>query len=278
MKTIMTKRIIILLVMAVLFSSHDMFLKMDHYYLEPNTENTLSIYNGTFAKSENAITRNRMNKAQITGPGFIFEPDTIMWYDEANISMLDFKTRGQGTYVAGVSTKPNFISLTADEFNEYLQHDGVLDIYELRSRNGDLNKPAAEQYSKHVKAIFQVGDLLTSDYEKPMGFPIEFMPLMNPGNYKIGDIVKFQLISNGKPLPGHLVYIGSDPDHDAHNHQESEGHEHDELQITTNDQGIAVFQIIHKGLWYLRTIYMVPDDGESRDYVSNWGTLTFEVR
>lgn len=274
----MVRKIILLFVLAVLFSSHDMFLKIDRYYLEPNEEITLSIYNGTFKKSENPIARSRMEKAIIAGPEINFEPDTILWYEEANITLLDFKTRGPGTYVAGVSTKPNFISLTAEEFNEYLQHDGVLDVYKIRTENGELDKPVVEQYSKHVKAIFQVGDQLTKDYEKPMGFPIEFIPLDNPGNYEIGDIVKFKLISNGKPLSGHLVYIGSDPDQDAHNHQESEGHEHDELKITTDDQGIAVFQIICKGLWYIRTIYMVPDDGKLKDYVSNWGTLTFEVR
>ncbi|MEA1896319.1 MAG: DUF4198 domain-containing protein [Bacteroidota bacterium] len=272
------KKIIILISFTILFSSHDMFLKMDHYFLEPNEESTLSIYNGTFEKSENPIARYRMNKVLITGPGFIFEPDTIQWYDEANISVLDFKTGGGGTYLAGVSTKPNTISLTADEFNEYLEHDGVLDIYKSRTENGELDKPAVEQYSKHVKAIFQVGDKLTNDYEKPMGFPIEFVPIENPGNYKIGDVVKFNLISNGKLLSGHLVYIGSDPDHDTNNHNESEGHEHDELKITTNEEGIAAFQIIHNGLWYLRTIYMVPDDGKTVDYVSNWATLTFEVR
>ncbi len=272
------KKIVILFVLAVLFSSHDMFLKMDHYYLEPNEENTLSIYNGTFEKSENTIAGNRMDKALIKGPGFSFEPDTILWYEENNITLLDFKTRGPGTYVAGVSTKPNSISLTAEEFNEYLQHDGVLDVYKLRTKNGELDKPAVEQYSKHVKAIFQVGDLLTKDYEKPMGFPLEFVPLENPGNYETGDIVKFQLISNGKPLPGHLVYIGSDPDHDTHSHQESEGHEHEELMLTTNEQGIVVFQLVRKGLWYLRTIYMVPDDSDLMDYVSNWATLTFELR
>lgn len=272
------KKIIILLALAILFSSHDMFLKMDHYYLEPNEENTLSIYNGTFEKSENTIARYRMEKALITGPGFMFEPDTILWHDKANISMLDFKTGKAGTYIAGVSTKANSISLTADEFNEYLEHDGVLDIYKLRTKNGDLDKPAVEQYLKHVKAIFQVGDKLTNDYEKPMGFPVEFIPLENPGNYIVSDIVKFQLISNEKPLQGHLVYIGSDPDHDTHNHQASDEHKHDELKITTNEEGIAAFQIIHRGLWYLRTIYMVPDDRKSIDYVSNWATLTFEVR
>ncbi len=274
----MVKKIILLLVLTVLFSSHDMFLKVNHYYLEPNEECTLSIYNGTFEKSENTIARYRMNKVVIAGPGSCLEPDSILWYEEDNITLLDFKTRGPGTYVAGVSTKPNSISLTATEFNEYLQHDGVLDVYILRTKNGELDKPAVEQYSKHVKAIFQVGDSLTKDYEKPIGFPIEFVPIKNPGTYKTGDIVKLQLISNGKPLPGHLVYIGSDPDHSTHNHPESEGHKHEELKLTTNDQGIVVFQIVRKGLWYLRTIYMVPDDGDLIDYVSNWATLTFEVR
>ena len=37
----------------LLFCSHDMFLKLDNYFLEPNTQATIQLFNGTFEKSEN---------------------------------------------------------------------------------------------------------------------------------------------------------------------------------------------------------------------------------
>ena len=56
-----------------------------------------------------------------------------------------------------VSTKARNIELTAKKFNDYLKHDGVLDMLEYRKKNNDLDKDAVESYQKHVKAIFQVG-------------------------------------------------------------------------------------------------------------------------
>ncbi|MEL6975642.1 MAG: hypothetical protein AAGL29_09650, partial [Bacteroidota bacterium] len=49
------------LIWVILFCcSHDLYLKMETYLLQPNQQATLSLYNGTFEKSENIITRDRM--------------------------------------------------------------------------------------------------------------------------------------------------------------------------------------------------------------------------
>ena len=48
--------------------------------------------------------------------------------------------------------------LTAEEFNDYLEHDGVTDVLERRRSQGQLTSDARERYSKHVKAIVQVGE------------------------------------------------------------------------------------------------------------------------
>ena len=54
------KKQILLLCALFLFSSHDMYLKPDPFFLQPNTKATIYLYNGTFEKSENVIARNRM--------------------------------------------------------------------------------------------------------------------------------------------------------------------------------------------------------------------------
>ena len=40
----------------IVLSSHDLFIKMDTYFLKPNQEAALSLYNGTFHESEGTVT------------------------------------------------------------------------------------------------------------------------------------------------------------------------------------------------------------------------------
>ena len=71
---------------------------------------------------------------------------------------------------------------------------------------GEDLKPARKKYSKHVKAIFQIGDKQTDDYKTVLGYPIEFIPLSNPYTLKIGDELAMKLLINGKPISGEMVY------------------------------------------------------------------------
>lgn len=41
-----------LLLAFILLCSHDLYIKMETYFWEPNQKATLSLYNGTFEKSE----------------------------------------------------------------------------------------------------------------------------------------------------------------------------------------------------------------------------------
>lgn len=212
-----------------IFSSHDMFLKLDGYFLEPNTPSVIQLYNGTFDNSENVIDRERMVDASLVGNGKRMPIETSQWYEKDSITFLNFKTGNTGTWVAGVSTAPRVIELKADDFNRYLKHDGVLDILEKRKANGTLGKDAVEKYSKHVKTIFQVGDKLSDDWNVELGYPIEFMPLENPYEIHTGHTLKVKLLRDGKPLANHLVYVGYNTRGIA-NH----GHEHNHIDDHTH--------------------------------------------
>lgn len=45
------KKIPLALIAFVIFSSHDMFLKMDTYFLQSDESATIKLFNGTFDKS-----------------------------------------------------------------------------------------------------------------------------------------------------------------------------------------------------------------------------------
>ena len=232
-----------LLLAFVLLCSHDLYIKMDSYFLQPNQEATLSLYNGTFENSENIITRDRMQDASVIAQGKRTAISPSNWKDQDSIiTQLTFKTGEAGTYMVGVSTKARNIELTSEKFNSYLKNDGVLDMLQQRTNDSLLNQDAVESYQKHVKAIYQVGDVKTNDWNTVLGYPIEFVPQANPYDKYNGDTLEVQLLLDGKPLPNQLVFADYTKNDHGHTHSnQSNEHEHDGEKHThehsTNDDG-----------------------------------------
>ena len=221
----MKKRIFALLCIAV-FCSHDMYLKMDTYFLKPNEESKIQLFNGTFDKSENVIDRERMLDVSLVGNGKRTKVEDDQWSDKDSITILSFKSGNEGTWVAGLSTKTKDFAMTADEFNEYLEHDGVLDMLAQRKANNTIEQDAVERYSKHVKAIFQVGDQKSEDWNTVLGYPIEFVPMQNPYDLHTGAVLKVKLLKNGAPLANQLVYADFKAQKNGHSHDDSDEHAH----------------------------------------------------
>ncbi len=272
----MLKRTAVLFLLCIAISSHDLFLKLDTYFLPTNELVELYLFNGTFNTSENVIARKRMQNVKIVGPKGTQTPKDDQWTDRNQATYLSFTTSGGGTYMAGVSVKPSTIELSAEDFNGYLEHDGILDVLAERKRTKQLNQPARELYAKHVKAIFQVGDERSTHYQEILGYPIEFVPQENPYNLEVGDALSVQLLANGEPLADQYVYAGFSEQHE-HSHANS-GHQHDEEQLETDGQGMVSVVLDHAGQWYLRSIQMVESSTDTLEYESNWATLTFEIK
>lgn len=293
-----------LLLAILVFCSHDLYIKMDTYFLQPGQEAILSLYNGTFEKSENIITRDRMLDASIIAEGQRTAINPNQWKDQdSTITQLPFTTGEPGTYVVGVATKARNIELTAEKFNDYLKHDGVLDMLEQRAKDSLLDQDAVESYEKHVKAIYQVGDVKTNDWSTALDYPIEFVPLENPYEKYSGETLEVQLFLDSQPLANQLVYAdylqgsnGQEHEHDGkkhtHDHAHSDDdHSHSDIsktakphthtsgqQLRTDDQGRFTVDLPEDGVYYLRTIYMTQvTDSDELTHQSKWATLTFEV-
>ena len=262
--------LLLLLTITFTFSAHELFLKTDSHFLKPNSASQLYLYNGTFDTSENEITRDRIVNAKIIGPDYLFEPTEKNYMDKDEITYLNLTTGDAGTYVAGISTLPRILEMDAKAFNKYLDHEGLEGTIVNRKAANIMEKGAKERYSKHVKALLQVGDATSIDFMKPLNYPIEFVPLNNPYEIKLGDAVAFKLLRDGKPLANHIVhYSTSMPGKDAHDNENS---------TQTNDNGLVTIKPTAKGKWYVATIHMEKKSGDTVDYESNWATLTFEIK
>ena len=250
-------------------TAHDLFLKLNTYFLPPNSKATVRLMNGTFGKSDGKVDRDRMRDVILLTPeGNISHPPASDFRDEGEMTLLDLQTAGPGTYVVGISTKPREIDLKAADFNDYLKHDGIPDILAARKRSGELGKDVREQYSKHVKAMFQVGNAHTENFKTPLNYPVEIIPQQNPYSLKVGQTIEVQCLKDGNPIPHQFVMAG----------WESGKRQSQPVSVRTNENGIARVVLRVAGKWYVKMIHMSPLKEGSLNYESKWATLTFEVR
>ena len=180
------------------------------------------------------------------------------------------RTGAAGTYVIGASLKAREITLMADEFNAYLADDGIPDVLAARKAIGELGKPATERYSKHIKALVQVGTARTGDFSAVLGYPAEIIPLDNPYTVKAGSTIRVRTMVDGKTAANQLVVSGG---------RRKNGDRQPEKRTRSDASGVARISLPTAGQWYVKFISMRPFQGaEKIDYESKWATLSFEVR
>lgn len=265
----MVKRTLIfmafLLGAASILSAHDLFLKLGSYMVEPDATVQLSLLNGTFTSSESGVAADRVVDISIVSPAARDRLDASMLTTEGNTTSLEVKTSGAGTYVVGVSLRKRVLELQAADFNDYLEHEGIPDALEARRRDGEVAEDVAERYSKHVKAIFQVGDERTDGFSTVLGYPAEIVPLQNPFEAHAGSEIEFRCLVDGSPVANQMVLAGG---------RNSDG-AFEEVSTRTDEDGIARFTLSAAGQWYVKFISMVKVADDEADYESTWATLTF---
>jgi uncharacterized GH25 family protein len=260
---------LIALLVTLTATAHDLFLKLDSYFLQPNSRATVRLLNGTFQKSDGAVSRDRFQNISLFAPD-LRRPasESVTWRDEGKTTVMEIQTGGPGTYLVGVSTKPIEINLKAAEFNDYLQHDGIPDTLVERKKNNELNKDVRERYSKHVRAVFQVGDQLSDDYKKPLNYPVEIIPQQNPYSLKVGQRLTVLCTLDNQPIVNQFVMTGWES-HDGKLHT---------ISTRTDSKGFARIKLSSAGKWYVKFIHMTPLSDPNLNYESKWASLTFEIK
>jgi uncharacterized protein DUF4198 len=262
--------IVALGITAASLQAHDFFFRTDSFFVAPGAVVHLRALNGTFSKSENSITRDRLRDLSVVGPRGHDHPDSSDWSTAGDTSVLTTKVGDAGTYVVGASLKPREITLKPADFNKYLSDDGIPDVLALRKKNGDLGKSATERYSKHIKALLQVGTKRDGAFAAILGYPAEIIPMDNPYSARVGESIRIRAMVDGKPVANQLVVSGG---------RTSTGGRFAEKRVRTNGSGVASVKLNARGQLYVKFIHMVPYSGPDKvDYESKWATLTFEIR
>lgn len=248
--------------------AHDMFLKPAQYFVAPNAPIPSVLLNGTFDKSMNSISRDRLVDISLTGPSGRTRIDTAAWNATGDTSHVVFKAGAAGTYVLGVSTKANAIEMDGKDFNAYLKEDGLPDELARREKSGELAVEVKERYEKHVKSIVQVGDARTGGFATILGYPAEIVPLENPYSLAKGASLRVRVLVDGQPVAGQYVTYGA---------RTASGGTVAEKGGRSGPDGVIAIPVSSPGVWYVKFINMrkLATQSDGVTHQSKWATLTF---
>lgn len=167
------------------------------------------------------------------------------------------KRLAPGTYLGLVKRKEGFSTKTTEG-------------YKQQSRKGLNNVLSSHYIGMYGKAILNVGSSFeTKVLEAPVGDALEFIPLDNPINLKVGDYFRFKLLFQGKPVAEYInaTYVGFSQENDW------------AYSTRTDSEGIGEIKILHSGPWIIKANHKAPYfDPEEADEYSFTSSLTFEVR
>jgi uncharacterized GH25 family protein len=153
-----------------------------------------------------------------------------------------------------------------DEFHDYLTEEGLTNIIETGTQNGEAQKPAREKYGKYARAIIVSGPP-DDAYKRPPGLPIEFIPEKDPYQLKAGDRIPVQILFRGVPAAALEVRVTSS----------APGSKVQSIGRTDANGRISVL-LEAAGAFRLHTIKMERSSDPGVDRESFWSTLTFEIR
>lgn len=246
-------------------SAHELLLKSPR----PATPGALVIQvsNGDIDKSINSIDWQDVANVTVARGGGTEVISASNWRIDGVASALTIDGSAPATYLLGVSTKPKNFEMTKAEFLDYLKEEHIeVATPELRSDK------VIERYSKHAISYLQVGAKRTTDFKRPLDYPMQIRMTQNPDSLRVGETARLEVLFHGKPLAGQLVLGGYEGfGHDAN------GEPVNKLSLRTNRHGIASFKISSNGRWYAYLVHMRPLTDGSADYESFYATTLFDV-
>ena len=260
----------LVLITAGVLSAHDLFLRPTRFFVPENSDVRIHVLNGTFSKSEGAVTPDRLRALDVVSPTGVTALDSSAWVPSGDTTTLTVRTGSTGTYVVGASLTPRELRLEAKDFNTYLASDGLPDVLEARRRSGELEKGARERYHKHDKAVLQVGSERSAGFDRVLGYPAELVPLDNPYALRVGATLRVRALVDRQPVANQYVISGGRGARNVRIAQRG---------VRTDADGVARVVLRSAGIWYIKFINMARATADTTiDYESKWATLTFEVR
>ncbi len=183
------------------------------------------------------------------------------------LPVLKRKIDFEGLALIAMDRDYAYIKLNQNEFAEYLKHEEMSEIEELRKKLPP-REFERERYSRYIKSLIAVGDNFDGDiYKKVLGQKLEIVLLNNPYKLKPGDSVKAKILFRGKPLSGKTVM--------AYNVYDGKLFEY---KAKTDENGEVKFKVEYSGFWLIRLVHLLPCERcEDVDWESFWASFSFFI-
>jgi uncharacterized GH25 family protein len=250
--------------------AHDFWVQPNEYWVRPQAVMplTLQVGHGPF-RQRSPIPLNRITRFEAIAPNGTAIDLRASLHLADSTEDGDVRFLNPGAYVLVLETDDRAQShLPAIRFNDYLKTEGLALALEQRERTHRMDAAGSENYSRHAKAIVQVGTADTGSQAavtKPLGLPLEIVPERNPYALPHPATLPIRVIYQGRPLPGALVKL-TNLEHDAA-----------PLEMHRTDlAGRATFNMPNEGSWLLNVIWTQPlSQSRETDFETIFSSLSF---
>jgi len=171
-----------------------------------------------------------------------------------------------GGYIVTYSSNRAFTVVPAAEFDRYVDEKGLEKSLAERGRQGAKRGSVREAYSRHSKALVNVGNPHAGAFDRATGLRLELVAESSLSRVDADASRSFRLLHEGKPLVGALVTATRPGTADA------------DLKVRTDSAGRARFRLHAPGMWRIAAAHLlVAPDNIASDWESLWASLTFEL-
>jgi uncharacterized GH25 family protein len=260
------KRIILLpfLFFSLLLLGREFWLHPNKYIYKPGETVNLRFESGDNYEGKNWSG----NEDSVESLQLFF--DNVNDFCTKNISAkkgdsLQLAIMDEGTAMLAFQSTKFFIEYDAENFNDYLQQNGIQNAIDYRTKNNELNKKGKELYQRFSKTIIQVGSKKTNAFKKATGLQLDIIPKENPyAMAKDGDF-KVMVLYKNKPLTNSRIKVW---------HRLNDKVSTRNLQ--TDEEGEAKFFMTTAGEWMIScTRTELLANNPKADWQSYFGTLTW---
>lgn len=260
------KLLLLLMLLPITAVGQPYWMVPSSFYPAPNTPFVVSWVQGKNFIATPALFRQQQfsNIQLVEAEG---EKAVLTLWRNSDKEQLSLTATTKGNLLVVAQTVPEMIELQADTFNAFLKEYGQDEVYFSRQAVGNMDMPARQIQSHHVKLLLQAGDQNSDVGKKTVGLPLEIIPDSNPYQLKAGEMMRFKIYYDGKPLFGARVKVWN-----RHNNRTT-------LQnIYSEKNGSIETRISAGGVWMVSVVHLVSSTDKRAAYRSYWSALVFGLK
>jgi uncharacterized GH25 family protein len=251
---------------AVLPAVYEVWLLPEKFLYQPGEKAAITIRTGNdFGEESVDIKKDRIEKA--THYYLAVSKDLKPVIKEGPKDQLEVTLDREGTHLVTLQSTAAANEVDAEEFNTYLKDNGLDEVYDQRTKTNTLNTSGRELHTWYSKLLLQSGAKRDGTSAKVAGFPLEIMPEKNPYAVKAGEVIRFKILWQGKPLFGAKVKVWINKDNRT-----------GVQNIYTGQDGMIETRMSSNGTWMVSVVKMVPSKNAQADWQRYGSSLVFGIQ